>query len=72
MDQKESLTEENTEYMNITTEGHDGARDVTIRAASRDKMPEAEGDESHLSRGQRRQKVAKPEFTLFCPTPHEE
>lgn len=57
LDQKGSLTEENTEYMNVTTEGHKGASSTTVHGARGDKMPKTEGDESHLSRGQQRQKV---------------
>ena len=48
---------ENSEYINLTTEGHDGARDITIHAAGRDKMPKMGWDKPHLSRGQQAQKL---------------
>lgn len=50
----------NSGYMNVTTEGHDGARDNTVHAAGRDEMPKTGWDKPHLSRGQQGQKRPHP------------
>lgn len=44
--------------MNVTTEGHDKTRDITVHASGKAvEMPKTKWDKSHLSRDQHRQKI---------------